>query len=78
MGKHDKRQQIQRGIEGHSASDAIVDLLLLVKEARELVKQVLTLNDCGELGSGKLAQMKATANRFKDADLYPEYYTEYK
>lgn len=40
---------------------------LFANLAQDLAKLVLSLNDCGELGSGKLAQMQSVAQRLQNA-----------
>ena len=76
--KHEKRKRVESvGRSGDEGHEAIADLLLTVRFGRELVKQVLRLSDSGELGSGRLAQMKMAARRFQESDLFPENYTEY-
>lgn len=78
MDKYARRKRFESLAKtGDDAADAIGDALLSIRLGRELAKQILALNDCEEIGAGRLAQIKTAARRFAENDLYPESYTEY-
>lgn len=78
MDKYAKRKRLEGLAKaGDDAAEAIGDALLSIRLGRELVKKILTLSDCEEIGAGRLAQMKTAARRFVENDLYPESYAEH-